>query len=241
MSTARGTAIVTGGARGIGAATSTRLLQDGYSVVIADILTAEGQQLADSLDGPVSFHELDVTKPEQWTGVVAKAEEQFGPVTALVNNAGIAVGGPFENQDLVDYERVIAVNQTGVFLGMQSVIPSMRKAGHGAIVNISSVAGFIAFAGVMGYVASKWAVRGMTKAAALELGQYNIRVTSVHPGIIDTPIIAGTETAAQTAHQPIPRPGEPDDIAGAVSYLLSPDAKYVTGSELIVDGGFTSL
>ncbi|MFF3569197.1 glucose 1-dehydrogenase [Nocardia jiangxiensis] len=237
----RGVAIVTGGARGIGASVAERLHREGLFVVIADVLDAEGQTLAASLGDASSYTHLDVTDEHQWAAAVAHAEAVSGPVTVLVNNAGIVHNQRLEELDEASYRKVIDVNQVGVFLGMKTVVPSMRRASGGSIINISSVGGIIAFPGVISYVASKWAVRGMTKAAAQELGEYGIRVNSVHPGIIDTPMTSGTESAAQTTHQPLAHPGEPDDIAAAVAFLATAESKYVTGTEIVVDGGFTSM
>ncbi|MEU6419633.1 SDR family oxidoreductase [Streptomyces spiralis] len=224
-------AIVTGGARGIGASVAERLLADGFSVIVADLLDPDGEALVEPLGEGARCT----------TDVVAYAEATFGPVTVLVNNAGIVHNQPLEDLSAADYRKVVDVNQFGVFLGMRAVVPSMRRAGGGSIINISSVAGLIAFPHVLGYVASKWAVRGMSKAAAQELGRYGIRVNSVHPGIIDTPMTAGTESAAQTAHQPLAHPGEPGDIAAAVAFLATDQSKYITGTEVVVDGGFTSM
>ncbi|MGP6172225.1 glucose 1-dehydrogenase [Microbacterium sp. A196] len=234
-----GVAIVTGGARGIGAACAERLVSDGFRVVIADVLDADGEALAARLGNGRYVH-LDVVDEAQWGDMVADVEASLGPVNVLVNNAGIVHNQPLEELSADDYRKVIDINQVGVFLGMRAVAPSMRRAGHGSIINISSVAGIIAFPNVLGYVASKWAVRGMSKAAAQELGKDNIRVNSVHPGIIETPMTVGTGSFEQTAHQPLAHPGEPGDIAAAVAFLAADESKYMTGTELVVDGGFTS-
>jgi 3alpha(or 20beta)-hydroxysteroid dehydrogenase len=235
------TVIVTGAARGIGAACARRLAAEGANVVIADLLIEEGKQLAAELGDAAVFAELDVTSETAWQDVVRQAEQAFGPVTGLVNNAGIVHVDPIEQLAEADYRRVIDVNQVGVFLGMKSVIPSMKRAGTGSIVNISSIGGIIAFAGILGYVASKWAVRGMTKTAAQELGPHGVRVNSVHPGVVASPMTADSDRSHGMVHnQPLAREAEPDEIARLVLFLISDESSYSTGAEFIADGGFTT-
>jgi 3alpha(or 20beta)-hydroxysteroid dehydrogenase len=233
-------AIVTGGARGLGAAQARLLADEGASVVVTDVLAERGRALADEIGGRARFVDHDVTDPAGWSDVVRAAEEAFGPVSVLVNNAGILHEEPLESLDEADYRRVVEVNQVGVFLGMRAVLPSMRRAGGGSIVNISSVAGIVGFPGFLGYVASKWAIRGMTKAAALELAGDGIRVNSVHPGVIDTEMTKGLSAAdAAVAAQPIPRKGRPEEIARLVCFLASDESSFSTGSEFVADGGLT--
>lgn len=235
------TVIVTGGARGLGAAFARRLVDEGACVVVADVLVDEGQTVADELGAAARFVALDVTQEKSWASVVAIAAETFGPVSGLVNNAGIVHVDPIESLAEADYRKVIDVNQVGVFLGMKAVVPSMRRAASGSIVNISSIGGIIAFSNILGYVASKWAVRGMTKAAAQEFGQYGIRVNSVHPGVVATDMtVTSDRSHAMVAHQPLPREAEPAELANLVLFLLSDESGYCTGSEFVADGGYTT-
>jgi 3alpha(or 20beta)-hydroxysteroid dehydrogenase len=212
------------------------LVEEGATVVFGDILDEDGHALAESLGSAAHYQHLDVTSREEWDTVVAYAQS-LGRVTVLVNNAGIVEFGPLADRDETAYRRVVDINQVGVWLGMSAVIEAMKQAGGGSIVNISSSAGLQGFAGISGYVASKWAVRGMTKAAALELGRDGIRVNSIHPGPIRTSMTAGLEDAGST--QPIGRLGEPQEVTNAVIFLASTDSSYITGAELAVDGGQT--
>ncbi|WP_141013033.1 SDR family oxidoreductase [Nocardioides sambongensis] len=235
-----GTVIVTGGARGIGAACVRRLVADGASVVIGDLLADEGRALADELGEAAAFTTLDVTSEASWRDAVAFAETTYGgPVTGLVNNAGVVHVDAIDELDEQDFRRVIDVNQVGVFLGMKAVIPGMKAAGTGSIVNISSVGGIIAFSNILGYVASKWAVRGMTKTAAQELGPHGVRCNSVHPGVIATEMTADSDRSHGMADKAcIPREGKPQEIAAMVRFLLSEESSYATGAEFVVDGGY---
>ncbi|MEV7794313.1 glucose 1-dehydrogenase [Streptomyces sp. NPDC087512] len=234
--------LVTGGARGLGAATARTLVAEGAKVVIGDVLAPEGRALAAELGaGSALFVDLDVTREAAWRAAVARTEEVYGPVTGLVNNAGLVHRCPVEDLTEADYRRVVDVNQVGVFLGMKTVLPSMRAAGGGSIVNVSSVGGMIAFPYILGYTASKWAVRGMTKAAAQEFAPHGVRVNSVHPGVVATEMTADSDRShALVEHQPIRRAARPAEIAGMVLYLLSDEASYATGSEFVVDGGYSS-
>lgn len=236
MSSLQGTvAIVTGGARGMGASHVRGLVGRGARVVIADVLDAEGSALAAELGDDTVFVHHDVTDESQWQAVVARAEERFGPVATLVNNAGIVTWGSIEDMPVSDWQRTIDINLTGVWLGMHTVIPSMKRAGGGNIVNISSTAGLQGYGSIGAYVASKWGVRGLTKTAALELGPVGIRVNSIHPGPIRTAMTSGTwETAGRG--QPIDRIGEPEEVTAMLLFILE-GATYSTGHEFIVDGG----
>ncbi|MGW0247340.1 glucose 1-dehydrogenase [Nocardia goodfellowii] len=234
------TVIVTGGARGMGAAFARRLVAEGASVVIADVLD-EGKAVAAELGARAAFLPLDVTDETAWNAVVSETERLFGPVTGLVNNAGIVHVDPIERLTEADFRKVLDVNQIGVFLGMKAVLGSMRRAGSGSIVNISSIGGLIAFSNILGYVASKWAVRGMTKAAAQEFGADRIRVNSVHPGVVATEMTEQSERShAMVTDQPLPRAATPEELAGLVLFLISDEAGYCTGSEFVADGGYTT-
>lgn len=235
------TALVTGGARGIGAAIVRRLHADGANVAITDVLEADGQALAAQLGERARFFAHDVTDDGAWRAVVEATLAAFGRLDVLVNNAGIYEAGTIEEADLAGVERQFRVNQFGTFLGMRHALAPMRAAGGGSIVNISSIAGQLGLAGSGAYVGTKWAVRGMTKTAAVEFAPDHIRVNSVHPGYIETPMLGGVDPEALKAGveaTPLKRIGKPEDIAAAVAYLAGPDASFVTGAELTVDGGW---
>ena len=228
-------ALISGGARGMGASHAKGLVAEGAKVVIGDILDDEGKTLADELGESCIYVHLDVTEDADWEEAVAVAERQFGPLNLLINNAGIVSFGPCDLMPPDEFRRVIDINLTGTFLGMHFAVPSIRKAGGGVIINISSTAGMMGYAGIAAYSASKWGVRGMTKSAAMELGKDGIRVVSVHPGPIRTPMTDGMGDE-MTAAQPIPRYGEPEEVTKMVMFLAA-DATYSTGSEFVVDGG----
>jgi len=235
-------AIITGGARGQGEAEARLFVREGASVLVTDVLDDAGAALASELGDAAAYRRLDVTSEADWTAAVGEVTERWGGLDVLVNNAGIAMLSPIEHTSLDDYRRVLEVNQVGVFLGMRSVIAPMRDSGGGSIVNISSVDGLTGMANVVAYVSSKFAVRGMTKVAALELGPDRIRVNSVHPGGVDTAMIRppGFEDVdydALFAGLPLGRCGTSDDVALGVLYLASDESSYVTGSELTIDGG----
>ncbi|MGP4104751.1 glucose 1-dehydrogenase [Nonomuraea sp. KM90] len=233
--------IVTGGARGIGAAVAARMARGEAKVVVTDLLDEQGAKTASEIRGLFLRH--DVTSEDDWKSVVEATVEHFGRVDGLVNNAGIAAGAPLESETLERFERVLKVNLTGVFLGLKAVIEAMRATGGGSIVNIASISGLIGLAGVSGYGASKWGVRGLTKIAAAELGRHRIRVNAVNPGVIYTPMTM--ERNAQLGEgnfplAPLGRIGVPEEIGEAVSFLISDTASYMTGAEITVDGGWTS-
>ncbi|MBO9549401.1 glucose 1-dehydrogenase [Pseudomonas sp.] len=235
-------ALITGAARGQGAAEARRFVAEGAKVVIADVLETEGRALAAELGEAACFHPLDVTCAEQWQACVEMTQAHFGKLDVLVNNAAILRMAPLEQCSLEDYRRVIDVNQVGCWLGMKSVLAAMRQAGGGSIINVSSTAGMEGVAYGTAYSASKFAVRGMTKSAALELGSAGIRVNSVHPGGIDTvmsrpPEMAGFDPAQIYSGLPIPRIGQPEEVASLVLFLASDESSYCTGSEFIIDGG----
>ncbi|WP_421734613.1 SDR family NAD(P)-dependent oxidoreductase [Cellulomonas sp.] len=236
MSTLDGrVAIVSGAAGGLGSAFSRALHAAGASVVIADLVDDAAAALAAELgDRALAVH-LDVTSPESWAATVHRTLATFGAVDVLVNNAGIANAGPIDHYPLAKWEAVIAVNLTGVFLGAQAVVPAMKAAGRGSIINISSVEGMRGGDHLHGYVASKFGVRGLTKSLAVELGRDGIRVNSVHPGFVLTPMTARLDPTATPI--PLGRPALPADVAGTVVFLASDASAYTTGTELVVDGG----
>lgn len=237
--------IVTGAARGMGVAHARRLLEEGAKVVLTDVLDEQGSQAARDLGANALFIQHDVSKEAEWQRVVADTERAFGPVSVLINNAGISGAfGPLDEVTEADYRRVIDINQLGVFLGMKSVLPSMKRAGGGSIINISSAAGLVGVPYSHAYVASKFAVRGMTKSAALDLAAFNIRVNSVHPGVVRTPLVAASLDAkeqfdAVIAATPVGRVAEPEDLTGIVLLLASDESRFATGAEFVIDGGFT--
>ena len=235
-------ALITGAARGQGAAAARLFVAAGATVVIADVLDEPGQALADELGAAAAYSRLDVSSPADWVAAVGAMTDRLGGLDVLVNNAGIIRAAPLEEMPVETYNEVIAVNQVGCFLGMQAVTAPMRASGGGSIVNVSSVAGLKGVPGVIGYVASKWAIRGMTKAAALELGAYGIRVNSVHPGTVDTDMVNGPDFAsvdrsAYFSGLPVPRIGQADEVAALVAFLASDASGYITGGEFVIDGG----
>jgi 3alpha(or 20beta)-hydroxysteroid dehydrogenase len=235
------TVIVTGGSRGMGASHARGFIAEGANVVIADVVDQEGQSLADELGGRAIFSRLDVTSEADWAATVTVAETAFGPVSVLVNNAGIVHFARIADTEPADWSRVIDINLTGTYLGIRALASSMRKAGGGAIVNISSGAGMSGAFGLGAYVASKWGVRGLTKTAALELARDKIRVNSIHPGATRTTMAAQPDVeavmAASVRGLAIPRIAEPEELTRLVLFVASDEASFSTGSEFIADGG----
>ena len=232
--------LISGGARGLGAAQARALVAEGGRVVVGDVLVEEGKALAKELGAACVFQPLDVTSEAQWNDAVAVAEK-LGKLHGLVNNAGVYKPVPLTDPAGVqEWDRHLQVNQTGVFLGMRTVVPAFERTGSGAIVNMSSTVALRSAPNAIAYSATKWAVRGMTKAAALELAPKNIRVNSVHPGPIDTDMISirtREENLKRVQQLPVKRLGTAQEIAALVVFLLSDASVYMTGSEVAMDGG----
>ena len=241
-------AIITGAAQGMGAEHARRFIAEGAKTVFTDINADAGAALEAELGEASLFVRHDVGSEADWAAVVAAAEAKFGPVSVLVNNAGI-IGPVAKAADLAadDFETVCRVNQTSVFLGTKHVLPSMVRAGGGSIVNISSISGIVAIYGTpnVAYAASKFAVRGITKQVAIEYGEHGIRANSVHPGYIRTPMMTEALDADQieiaSGSVPIKRVGEVEDVSNLVVFLASDESGFITGSEYIIDGGLTAL
>lgn len=233
-------AIITGAARGQGEAEARRFAELGARVVLTDVLADQGQAVAQSIGGAARFVQHDVASADAWQTVVQTAQTEFGRVDVLVNNAAICVNQPLLEQRADDFERMLRVNLLGAFLGVQAVVGPMTAAGGGSIVNISSQAGLQGLAGYSAYGASKWGLRGMSRVAAIELGPLGIRVNTVYPGMIDTPMIAHLNVDRRLGGHPgapLTRVGTPQEVADVVAFLASDASSYVTGAELAVDGG----
>ena len=239
-------AIITGGARGQGAAEARLFASEGAQVVIGDILDEDGELVAKSIGPAASYRHHDVTHEAQWTDLVAHALATFGRVDVLVNNAGIFRYSPIESTTADAYMEMVRINQLGTFLGMKAVARPMADSGGGSIVNISSIAGLRGSPGTVGYSATKWAVRGMTKVAALEFARLGIRVNSIHPGVIDTPMLADlliTDDSAKSAvasRIPLGEVARADQVARLALFLASDESDHSTGGEFVVDGGITA-
>jgi 3alpha(or 20beta)-hydroxysteroid dehydrogenase len=242
-------ALISGGARGQGEAEVRRFVSEGAKVVFGDILDDLGKAVAEDLGDAAHYLHLDVRREEDWNEAVTDAESRFGRLDVLVNNAGVLEMGTLTHDTTLEaYMRVVEINQIGPFLGMRAAIPALLRAGGGSIVNTSSTNGLAGYGGTIAYTASKFAVRGMTKNAALEYGAAGIRVNSVHPGGVDTAMtrpddlggFTEEDQAAAWALTPIPRIGQPADIANVVLFLASDESAYCTGAEFVVDGGMTS-
>ncbi|OMC34583.1 3-alpha-hydroxysteroid dehydrogenase [Mycobacterium sp. GA-1841] len=233
-------AIITGAARGQGEAEARLFAELGAKVVLTDLLAADGERVAASIGAAARFVRHDVGNEHDWRTVVDTAVHEFGRVDALVNNAAICKVVPLAEQDTAGFEQMLRVNLIGAFLGMQAVTDPMKAAGGGSIVNISSQAGVQGLAGYTAYGASKWGLRGMSKVAAIELGPLGIRVNTVYPGMIDTPMIAHLEVERGLGGHPgapLTRVGTPEEVADVVAFLASEASSYITGADLTVDGG----
>ncbi|MCP5178991.1 MAG: glucose 1-dehydrogenase [Pseudomonadales bacterium] len=235
-------AIITGAARGQGEAEARLFAAHGASVVLTDILAEQGQAVAADIGEAACFVLHDVASEADWARVVETAINTFGAVDILVNNAAISRPLKLEHTDLATYQQIVGVNQVGVFLGMRAVLEPMKRAGGGAIINVGSVAALQGTSTLFAYTASKWAVRGMTRSAALELARYNIRVNQINPGVIDTPINhANPDRMNQVLVQttPMRRMGQPSEIAEAALFLASDAASFATGADFTIDGGMS--
>ena len=237
-------ALITGGAGGQGSVESRRFIQEGARVAIADVADEPGKALADELGDAALFVHLDVTNEQDWAAGVEQTESAFGKLDVLVNNAGILKFSPLADMTLEAYMQVISVNQVGTFLGMRAAVEPMRRAGGGSIVNISSIEGMFGGPFLVAYTASKFAVRGMTKVAAVELGQHGIRVNSIHPGAVETNMVGdipGVDMAAMAKFLapaiPAGRLATAEDVSNLCLFLASDESAYCSGSEFVIDGG----
>jgi len=230
-------ALISGGARGLGESFARAMVAQGAKVVLADVLDAEGEVLAKDLGDAAAYVHLDVTDRRQWAEAVALTIERFGTLNVLVNNAGIVAFGPIEEHTVEDWDRVIAVNLTGVFNGIQASVEALKAGAPSSIINISSTAGLHGYTALSAYNASKYGVRGMTKSVALDLGTAGVRCNSVHPGAIRTPMTGDLDLPQK--HVAMRRIGEPPEVAHLVVYLASDESSFSTGAEFVADGGET--
>ncbi|MCT1904495.1 glucose 1-dehydrogenase [Oceanobacillus sojae] len=235
--------IITGGAQGMGKLHAKRALEEGAKVAITDVNEDGGRQTEKELGGGVIFLKHDVSSEADWKNVIDAVMTKWGRVDGLVNNAGITFNTPLDELSLENYLKIVNINQVSVFLGMKWIAPIMRKQEAGSIVNISSMNGIVG--GAIGYTDTKFAVRGMTKAASRELSPYNIRVNSVHPGVIQTPMLDREDAKAAIEQMkkaiPMRRVAQPEEVSDMVVFLISDEASYSTGSEFVIDGGITAL
>lgn len=231
-------ALISGGARGLGAAAAQRLAEEGAKVVIGDLLDAEGGEVAAASDGAITYVHLDVTDPAQWDAAVKTAVDTYGRLDVLVNNAGIATFGPIDEYTIDSWDAIIKINLSGVFYGMKAAIPELKKSGNASIINLSSTAGLQGYEALPGYNAAKFGVRGLSKNAALDLARYGIRVNSVHPGGILTPMTENIPSPQ--SHVALHRMGRPIEIANMILFLASDESSNSTGAEFVSDGGETA-
>ncbi len=237
-------ALVTGGASGIGEATARRIAEEGGTVIIADIQDDRGTEIAQELSGKglkASYKNLDVASEEAWAKVMDEVTKEHGHLNILVNNAGIGDTEPIEVTTKETYDRVVAITQTSVFLGQKAASAALKASGNGSVVNVSSMFGMVGGFGVSpAYHAAKGAVRILTKSTALGWAKEGVRVNSVHPGYIDTPILGETDQKMLSDITPMGRLGKPEEMAAVILFLASDDASFVTGAEFVADGGYTA-
>jgi NAD(P)-dependent dehydrogenase (short-subunit alcohol dehydrogenase family) len=239
--------LITGAARGQGETEARLFAQEGAKIVLTDILVDQGQQVAASIQtggGEATFVQLDVSNPNEWTEVVRHAVQTYGRLDILVNNAGIALRAGLVDTTVADWDRLMDINLKGVFLGMQHAIPAMLESGGGSVINISSTSGIVGFPSGTAYHSAKGGVRLLTKATAAEYAKQGIRVNSIHPGIIETPMtdnMAEARTALLLDRTPMGRKGRPIEIAYGALFLASDESSFMTGAELVIDGGMTAV
>ncbi|MFJ3709603.1 glucose 1-dehydrogenase [Streptomyces sp. NBC_01267] len=231
--------VITGAGRGQGAAEARLFVADGARVVLTDVREDEGAEVADSLGDQALFVRHDVAEPASWSEVVGAARARFGRIDALVNNAALWRVAAVEDETLANFTALVQVNLLGPFLGIKAVLPSLREAGGGSVVNISSTAGLVGIPGHAAYGSTKFGLRGLTRSCALDLAKYGIRVNSVHPGAIDTPMTADV-AGRDWSHVPLRRMGRPQEVGELVRFLVSDASSYITGTEFPVDGGLTT-
>ena len=237
-------ALISGAARGQGEAEARLFASEGAKVAVTDILDVEGHAVADSLGDVAIYHHLDVCAEDEWKAAVDAVDAMWGRLDVLVNNAGIAVPpAPLAMQSVHDHRRIIDTNLNGVYLGMRAVVPLMTRQRSGSIINVSSIDGLVGVAGMTSYAASKFAVTGMTRSAALELGRRGVRINSVHPGIIETPLVESAPAEVKSRlqrvldRQALPRMGTASEVAYLVLFLASDESAYCTGAQFVIDGG----
>lgn len=228
-------ALVSGGARGMGASHARMFVSEGAKVVIGDLLDGDGEVLAADLGDACRYVHLDVREWKDWDSAVNVALREFGGLDVLVNNAGVVKSAPFDQHSVEDWKLVIEVNLTGAFLGMKAAVEPLKNSGRGSIINISSDAGLQGYEAITGYNASKFGLRGLSKSAALDLGRYNVRVNTVHPGLIRTPMLGGMDFPQD--HVAMHRLGEMEELSKLVLFLASDESSFSTGSEFVADGG----
>jgi 3alpha(or 20beta)-hydroxysteroid dehydrogenase len=230
-------ALITGGASGQGAAEARLFVDEGAAVVIGDVQDVAGRALADELGPSATFVHLDVSSDTDWEAAIAHTSETFGDATILIQSAAIVHHRLIEDSPREEFERVLAVNLLGPYLGMRAVLPGMQRAGGGVIINVGSAAAYNGTGGRALYGAAKWGLRGLTKSASIEFGYHNIRVNSIHPGAIDTPMLRNSDQEMPAPQIPVARFGRADEVARTVLFLVSDHAAYITGADVPIDGG----